>query len=79
MLDKKDLGKIDRVRTVRSGMAGLLLHGPMSHCWYIISDNLFTKLDLTEWWSVFPKVAVDQLLWGPVWNATYVSVIGLAQ
>ena len=42
MLEKKDLGKVDRIRTLRSGMAGLLLHGPMSHCWYIISDNLFT-------------------------------------
>ena len=27
---------------------------------------------MKEWWSVFPKVGVDQLIWGPFWNGTYV-------
>ena len=76
LLDQKTLGEIDRVRTLRSGMAGLLLHGPLSHGWYIVSDNLFDKINLTEWWSVFPKIAVDQVFWGPVWNATYIAFIG---
>ena len=54
-----------------------MLHGPMSHFWYIISDDLFQKLQVTDWWSVFPKVALDQLFWGPIWNGTYVTTIGL--
>lgn len=64
---------------MRSGLAGLLLHGPMSHCWYVISDDLFDKINLTDWWSVFPKIAVDQLFWGPFWNGTYISFIGALQ
>ena len=79
LIGKTSLGELDRVRTLRSGMAGLLLHGPLSHQWYIISDNLFEYLKITDWWSVFPKVAVDQLFWGPIWNGTYVTFIGLLQ
>ena len=32
---------------------------------------------MTEWWSFFPKVIVDQTTWGPFWNNTYILLLGL--
>lgn len=72
------MGEIDRVRTFRSMFAGLLFHGPMSHYWYEINENLFeTVLHCTAWWSFFPKVILDQTTWGPFWNNTYILILGL--
>eukprot|EP00968_Pinguiococcus_pyrenoidosus_P028556 scaffold7946_cov267-Pinguiococcus_pyrenoidosus.AAC.2 len=68
---------LDRSRLARSGAAGFLGHGPMSHYWYILCDGLFNKLGLTAWWSVFPKVGVDQALWGPIWNGKLAAIAGL--
>lgn len=54
-------GEINRSRTLRSLVAGLVGHGPMSHYWYIYLDNFFTNvLHMTEWWSFLPKVLFDQ-------------------
>ncbi len=51
-----EMGEIDRMRTLRSLVAGLIAHGPMSHFWYDISEGLFNNiLHWTEWWSFFPK------------------------
>lgn len=72
------MGEIDRPRILRSLLAGLIGHGPMSHYWYNICDNLFENiLHMTEWWSFFPKVMVDQTTWGPFWNNTYILLLGL--
>lgn len=72
------MGEIDRVRTLRSMFAGLLFHGPMSHYWYEINENLFENvLHCTAWWSFFPKVILDQTTWGPFWNNTYILILGL--
>ena len=62
---------------MRSGLAGFMLHGPLSHCWYIINDKIFVMLQVTQWWNFIPKMLVDQFLWGPVWNAIYIIFIGL--
>ena len=80
LLGDKHLGELDRTRILRSGAAGFMLHGPLSHFWYIISDYGFNNiLNLQEWWSVFPKIGVDQLFWGPTWNAIYIMTIGVLQ
>lgn len=72
------LGEIDRPRIVRSMMAGLIAHGPLSHFWYHLCDDVFDNmLHLTQWWSVFPKVIVDQTTWGPLWNNTYILLLGI--
>merc|ERR1712125_156361 len=34
---------------------------------------------MVEWWSFFPKVAIDQLTWGPFWNNTYIFLLGIMQ
>jgi len=72
------MGDIDRPRVVRSLLAGLIGHGPLSHVWYNVSEDVFENiLHLTEWWSVFPKVVIDQSTWGPFWNNTYILLLGL--
>ena len=76
----KNMGEIDRMRTLRSLTAGLIAHGPMSHYWYEISEGLFENvLHWTAWWTFFPKVILDQTTWGPFWNNTYILLLGLMQ
>lgn len=62
------MGDLDRPRVVRSLLAGLIGHGPLSHYWYQISEHFFDQVvHLTQWWSFIPKVVVDQTIWGPIW------------
>lgn len=76
----RDVGEIDRWRVTRSMLAGLIAHGPLSHVWYNLSENLFENvLHWTAWWSFFPKVVLDQTTWGPFWNNTYILLLGLMQ
>mmetsp|Transcript_30916 Transcript_30916/g.52831 ORF Transcript_30916/g.52831 Transcript_30916/m.52831 type:complete len:365 (-) Transcript_30916:155-1249(-) len=75
-----DIGELDRGRIGRSLAAGLIGHGPLSHVWYQVSEDFFeTVLRWTEWWSFVPKVVVDQILWGPFWNNTYIVLLGVMQ
>jgi len=74
----KDIGDLDRGRIIRSTLAGLIGHGPLSHVWYNVSEDFFEEvLRWTEWWSFFPKVVIDQILWGPFWNNTYIVLLGI--
>jgi hypothetical protein len=64
----KDIGELDRMRILRSMLAGLIGHGPLSHVWYQQSETFFNEvLKLTAWWSFVPKIVIDQLFWGPIW------------
>jgi protein Mpv17 len=74
-----DLEDLDYGRITRSMLAGLIGHGPMSHVWYNVCDGFFADtLHLsTAWWAFLPKVVVDQTIWGPIWNNTYLLLIGL--
>eukprot|EP00538_Stauroneis_constricta_P013450 CAMPEP_0119556602 /NCGR_PEP_ID=MMETSP1352-20130426/8492_1 /TAXON_ID=265584 /ORGANISM="Stauroneis constricta, Strain CCMP1120" /LENGTH=339 /DNA_ID=CAMNT_0007603577 /DNA_START=29 /DNA_END=1050 /DNA_ORIENTATION=- len=70
--------ELDVVRTLRSTVAGLCGHGILSHFWYEASESFFiNQMHWTQWWSVFPKVAIDQLTWGPFWNGVYIMMLGL--
>jgi protein Mpv17 len=72
------MGELDRPRLLRSLLAGLIGHGPMSHVWYDKSEYVFDQVfHWTEWWSFVPKVIVDQATWGPLWNNTYILLLGL--
>ena len=71
-------GSIDLGRMLRSTLAGLIGHGPLSHLWYNHLESLFSMWHInTEWWSFLPKVALDQTIWGPIWNNTYILLLGL--
>lgn len=75
-----DIGKLDRGRIVRSLAAGLIGHGPMSHVWYHVSEDFFDNiLHLNAWWDFIPKVVVDQTIFGPIWNNSYILLLGLMQ
>jgi len=74
----KEMGELDRPRLGRSLIAGLIGHGPMSHIWYGVSENLFNFLHLsTDILGTGAKVAIDQTLWGPLWNNTYIFLLGI--
>jgi len=67
----------DMARTARSTTAGFIGHGPLSHCWYNVCDGFFNDvLHWTAWWSTIPKIAVDQTVWGPIWNNLYILILG---
>jgi len=80
-----DVSTIDRGRMLRSTLAGLLGHGPLSHLWYEHSESMFKALHWEGWmwngvdWSFVPKVAVDQTTWGPFWNNMYILMLGAMQ
>lgn len=70
--------ELDQGRVLRSMLAGLIGHGPMSHFWYNASEGVFNDvLHLTAWWSFIPKIIVDQSLFAPVWNNMYILLLGL--
>ena len=72
------MGELDRPRLLRSLLAGLIGHGPLSHLWYNWSEDIFEHVfHWTEWWGIFPKVIVDQTTWGPFWNNTYILLLGI--
>ena len=72
------VAELDRSRIVRSLAAGLIGHGPLSHVWYQVCDGFFDNVLMwTAWWVFLPKVIVDQLLWGPFWNNTYIVMLGV--
>lgn len=72
------VGDLDRMRIVRSMVAGLIGHGPLSHYWYNFCDVFFDNvLHWTAWWTFIPKVIVDQTIWSPIWNNIYILLLGL--
>ena len=72
------MSDLDWPRIIRSMLAGLIAHGPMSHVWYNFSEWFFDDIvHCTAWWSFIPKVILDQTTWGPFWNNTYILLLGL--
>lgn len=72
------LPEIDRWRILKSSVAGFIAHGPLSHFWYGICEAAFTAIGWNSaWWVFMPKVVVDQLLWGPLWTAIYIALLGV--
>lgn len=77
-LEGLGMGELDRPRLLRSLLAGLIGHGPLSHLWYDFSEHIFDGVfHWNEWWGIFPKVAIDQTTWGPFWNNTYILLLGI--
>lgn len=57
------LSELKRGRVLRSAMAGLLLHGPMSHVWYGLCEAGFNTIGWNEYW------------WVPLGSAFYLLMI----
>ena len=61
-------------------LAGLIGHGPMSHVWYHVSEDFFDNvLELHAWWDFIPKIVVDQTVFGPIWNNSFILLLGVMQ
>ncbi|KAL3816155.1 hypothetical protein ACHAXA_001642 [Cyclostephanos tholiformis] len=75
------MGELDRWRVMRSLIAGLIGHGPMSHLWYDLSEDFFDDVLRMDraWWDFVPRVILDQAVFGPIWNNTYVLLLGIMQ
>ena len=39
----RDISEWDRGRVIRSGLCGLLAHGPLSHLYYVALDHGFAQ------------------------------------
>ena len=78
--EDKAIGELDRGRILRSALAGLIGHGPMSHVWYRVSEDFFDNvLHLHAWWDFLPKIVVDQFVFGPIWVNAYILLLGVLQ
>ena len=75
--EKGGTAELDVARILRSGLAGGLGHGPLSHVWYNLSEDFFNNVvHWTAWWSFLPKIVVDQTVWGPLWTMLYIILLG---
>ena len=72
---------LDTGRILRSMIAGGVGHGPMSHFWYNFCEEFFHNIVHLngQWWDFIPKIVVDQTVFGPIWNASYILLLGLMQ
>ena len=75
------MGDLDRWRVARSLVVGFVGHGPMSHVWYHVSEDFFDNVVRLPhaWWDFLPKVALDQAVFGPIWNNSYILLLGVMQ
>uniref|UniRef100_A0A6U5IW89 Mitochondrial fission process protein 1 n=1 Tax=Corethron hystrix TaxID=216773 RepID=A0A6U5IW89_9STRA len=78
-MEGREMGETDVWRMARSGAAGFLGHGPLSHLWYGASEGFFQAHPeiFGSWYGVLPKVVVDQTTWGPFWNNVYIVLLGV--
>ena len=76
-----NIGKLDRGRVLRSLVAGFIGHGPLSHVWYYVSEDFFINIVQLQhvWWDFIPKVILDQAIFGPIWNNSYILLLGIMQ
>ena len=58
----KTFGNLDRLRAIRAGMFGLLIHGTYRHYFYQGLDRGFEDYGLSQYnWAWVPKIAIDEL------------------
>eukprot|EP00871_Galdieria_phlegrea_P004594 jgi/Galph1/5135/GphlegSOOS_G3736.1 len=63
-------------RLLRMALFGLLIHGPTGHIFY---SNLDKLIPGTEAWKVASKVAIDQLLWAPIFAVIFFGFLGISE
>ena len=76
----RELAELDTSRILRSGICGLVGHGPLSHLYYVFLDQLFATqsiVDVNSWFVPVMKIGIDQTIWSLVWNSTYYLLLGV--
>ncbi len=75
----RELAELDKSRILRSGICGLVAHGPLSHLYYVLLDQVFANqaiVDVNSWVVPVMKIGIDQTVWSVVWNSTYYLLLG---
>ena len=71
----KTVETADLTRTLRSGVAGFVAHGPLCHYWLQLMEQY---LDFGgAWWATGIKVTADLTVWSIFLNTAYSSIIGV--
>jgi len=73
-IDKKE--KLDLARLLRLASFGLIIHGPTGHFFYGFLDG---KMPGTGPVTVASKVAIDQILWNPIFGCMFFTYMTLAE
>lgn len=68
--------EFDMARLLRLASFGLLLHGPTGHYFYGALDGAMPG---TGALTVATKVAIDQIIWNPIFGTVFFSYIGLTE
>lgn len=56
----KNFGTIDRLRALRAGMFGFIVHGTYRHFYYLWLDNEFDIYGFSQYsWAWVPKLLID--------------------
>lgn len=69
----------DPYRTLRLGLYGLLLDGPIGHAWYRLLDKYVEPNNPTGTKAVLTKTALDQLLWAPAMTCIFFAFLKLLE
>eukprot|EP00550_Attheya_septentrionalis_P006615 CAMPEP_0198291716 /NCGR_PEP_ID=MMETSP1449-20131203/9150_1 /TAXON_ID=420275 /ORGANISM="Attheya septentrionalis, Strain CCMP2084" /LENGTH=233 /DNA_ID=CAMNT_0043990395 /DNA_START=16 /DNA_END=717 /DNA_ORIENTATION=- len=67
-------GAFDMKRFITLSIFGLIYHGPSGHFFYNWLDS---KIEGTGGKDVFMKVAIDQVLWCPIFMTVFFTYLGL--
>lgn len=73
-IDKKDT--IDLKRLLKLASFGFLVHGPTGHYFYGFLDG---QMPGTSALTVASKVAIDQLIWNPIFGTMFFGWLGLME
>jgi len=74
LLQGRTLATLDLPRSLRSGAAGFIGHGPLCHYWLQAMEHY---LDFGgAWWATGIKVTADLTVWSVFLNAAYSFLIG---
>lgn len=80
LLAQKFLGEkgteLDMARLARMASFGFLIHGPTGHYFYSALDRLIVGKSAVK---VASKVAIDQVLWAPVFTALFFTYLGVTE
>lgn len=64
-------GDYDLLRTIRLTLFGVLMDGPIGHCWYLLLDQNVFPESPTEPKAVVTKTLLDQLAWAPFFSCVF--------
>ncbi|CAF2038041.1 hypothetical protein YC2023_105841 [Brassica napus] len=73
---KKSSDSYDLVRTARMGGYGLCVLGPTLHCWFNFLSRLLPRQDFI---TTFKKMAMGNIIYGPIMMVTFFSLNALLQ